>query len=997
MASIERTAYPYFHNQLTEQELENCYELSDPERRFVQLNANGASQRLTLMVMLKTRQHLGYFPMLKHVPEQILDHLIKQFGFSLPPPLLDEDKLKKTLHRYRKAIRTYLNSKLFYAQEGRKCVQTAVRRAAYTMSDPADLINVAIEILVKENFELPAFSALDRMAGHIRQKVHQELYNKITSKLSAQQRRSLNTLLEIRSGESQTDFNRLKQAPGTPTLKHMRCWAGRLAWLDSILDPKPFFEGIAHTKIRQFAAEAEALEVGDMRKIQQPGKQYTFLLCLLYHAQVRTRDNLIEMFLRRMQRLHATAEEQLHVLQEKHRVIEEEMITVLAEVLDQENGECSDKVLGQRVRQVLAAHGGVDTLKMQYEKVSAYHHNNYFPLLWPIHARNRATLFRLLDLLQIESATQDTTLLEALAFIRRHRHTRRDYLPHEIALDFATQRWQAFVQKKVRTNKEESLLNRRSLEICVFTYIAKALRSGDLYVVESEAYDDYRKQLLPWEQCQTRLANYCNALDIPNNGHPFVTQLREQLMEFAQKVDSSFPDNTELSIDDNGIPHLKKQGALRLPDGFAAFEETVRSRMPERHLLDILKNVQYWTGYSRHFGPPSGTDPKLAEAIKKYMFTVFGYGCNLGASQTERHAPTDINRHTLRRINAQHITTTKLEAALCDIIAEFVRFELPQFWGSGNVAIADGTHIALRENNLLGERHIRYGEYGGIAYHHISDMYIALFSHFIACGVWEAVYILDGLLKNTSALQPNTVHADTHGQSEPVFGLAKLLGIKLFPRMRTWNDVIFYRVDKQTTYKHIDALFTQVVDWSLIERHWQDMMQVVLSIQAGNVLPSMLLRKLGSHNRTNKLYRAFRELGRVERTLFLLRYISEPEFRFTIRSETTKIESHNSFLDWISFGGPMLKTGDPVEQEKQIKYTNLIANAVMLHNVIDLTEVLNTMTTEGYVVTSELLRRLSPCMTRHLRRFGQYTLDMEARPDPLVLNPLQFTNNENLK
>ncbi len=56
-----------------------------------------------------------------------------------------------------------------------------------------------------------------------------------------------------------------------------------------------------------------------------------------------------------------------------------------------------------------------------------------------------------------------------------------------------------------------------------------------------------------------------------------------------------------------------------------------------------------------------------------------------------------------------------------------------------------------------------------------------------------------------------------------------------------------------------------------------------------------------------------------------------------------------------------------------------------------------TMTTEGYVVTSELLRRLSPCMTRHLRRFGQYTLDMEARPDPLVLNPLQFTNNEKLK
>ena len=45
-------------------------------------------------------------------------------------------------------------------------------------------------------------------------------------------------------------------------------------------------------------------------------------------------------------------------------------------------------------------------------------------------------------------------------------------------------------------------------------------------------------------------------------------------------------------------------------------------------------------------------------------------------------------------------------------------------------------------------------------------MYIALFSHFIACGVWEAVYILDGLLKNKSTLQPDTLYADTHGRSD---------------------------------------------------------------------------------------------------------------------------------------------------------------------------------------------------------------------------------------
>jgi TnpA family transposase len=84
---------------------------------------------------------------------------------------------------------------------------------------------------------------------------------------------------------------------------------------------------------------------------------------------------------------------------------------------------------------------------------------------------------------------------------------------------------------------------------------------------------------------------------------------------------------------------------------------------------------------------------------------------------------------------------------------------LPKLWGAGRVAIADGTHVPLRENNLIGAQHIRYGGYGGIAYHHISDSYIALFTSFIPCGVWEAIHILDGLIRNRSTIQPDTLHA----------------------------------------------------------------------------------------------------------------------------------------------------------------------------------------------------------------------------------------------
>jgi TnpA family transposase len=410
--------------------------------------------------------------------------------------------------------------------------------------------------------------------------------------------------------------------------------------------------------------------------------------------------------------------------------------------------------------------------------------------------------------------------------------------------------------------------------------------------------------------------------------------------------------------------------------------------MPERHLLDILKNVHHWVGYTRHFGPPSGADPKLSEPILRYLFTVFCYASELGASQMARHTNGPISRQVLRRMNEQHITASKLEAALRDVIVEYTRFELPFLWGTGEAAIADGTPIALLENNLLGAHHVRYGQFGGVAYHHISDTYIALFSHFIACGVWEAVYILDGLLKNQSALQPDTLYADTHGQAEPVFGLAALLGIKLMPRMRTWNDVTLYRVDRGTSYQHIDALFTQVVDWDVIEKHWHDMMQVVLSIQAGQVLPSLLLQKLGVYSRKSTLYKAFSELGRVERTLFLLEYISDPVMWQHIRAETTKVESYNHFTDWIAFGGPVLRSGDPVEQEKRIKYRDLVANAIMLHNVVDMTNVIYDLLQEGVGITPELVGRLSPYLTEHIKRFGQYILDMTTQPEPLQPKPL---------
>ncbi len=117
--------------------------------------------------------------------------------------------------------------------------------------------------------------------------------------------------------------------------------------------------------------------------------------------------------------------------------------------------------------------------------------------------------------------------------------------------------------------------------------------------------------------------------------------------------------------------------------------------------------------------------------------------------------------------------------------------------------------------------------------------------------MWEAIYVIEGLLKAGLS-----VEADTQGQSAAVFAFTHLLGIKLMPRIRNWQDLKLYRADANTKYKHIDRLFSDTVDWDLIAFHWQDLMQVALSIQAGTISSPLLLRRFGSESRRNRLFLA---------------------------------------------------------------------------------------------------------------------------------------------
>ncbi len=977
VASIERTAYPRFKRSYTAVELTQIYTPTPTEIAFGLASSLGPINYFSLMVFLKVFQRLGYFPKLSEIPLQIVNYI--GHSLKLPKNLNLSSINPRTLLRHKIAIRSYLNVTP-YNRKAQQLVTQTVSESALVMDNPADLINAAIEELVKDRYELPPFYTLDRLVRRLRHQVNQQLFARVTSQLSDQYQQRLNDLLDSQAHRQRSSYNDLKKLPKRSSRNHLNDLLVHLTWLETLGDIAPFIEPLTSRKIKHFAAEAKALNASELKEITPP-KRLTLLLCLIFSAQVQTRDSLVEMFLKQMKKIQNKASDELESIRKKHQETTEKLVSVLAKVLQVFNEPLPESQAVQQIQEIFPPQGGVEQLLDECEAVNAYKGNNYLPLLWRFYKSHRSSFFRVVQALKFDSTSSDRRLVEALHFLRHNARCRGEWLRGEVDLSFTSEAWQKLVFVQPKDPKQ---MNRRHFEVCLFFHLAAELRAGDICVWGSESYADYREQLLSESESQALVGEYCQNLGFPQNAEGFIEHLKSGLAQTALSVDEGYPNNTSIVISEVGEPVLKHPPRQPIRPSGPVLEALIEERMPERNLIDILRNVDYWTNFTRHFGPFSGSDPKLERATERYLLTTFAYGCNLGPTQAARHMRGIVTPQMLSFVNQRHVSLKGLNAALADIINRYHVLGLPKFWGDGTAAAADGTKYDLYEQNLLSEYHIRYGGYGGIAYHHVADSYVALFSHFISCGTWEAVYIIEGLLKNQSEIQPERLHADTQGQSTPVFALSYLLGIQLMPRIRNWKDLTFYRPESGTVYEHIESLFTDTIDWELIRTHWPDLFRVVLSIQAGKISSDVLLRKLGNYSRKNRLYRAFRELGRVVRTVFLLQFISDAELRQQITAATNKVEAYHGFSKWFFFGGDgIIATNDPEQQEKSIKYNDLVANAVIFQNVVDLTDLLQQLKREGYLLEREDVASLSPYLTSHIKRFGDYLIDLDAIPQAL--------------
>jgi TnpA family transposase len=185
-------------------------------------------------------------------------------------------------------------------------------------------------------------------------------------------------------------------------------------------------------------------------------------------------------------------------------------------------------------------------------------------------------------------------------------------------------------------------------------------------------------------------------------------------------------------------------------------------------------------------------------------------------------------------------------------------------------------------------------------YTHISDQYTPFYSKVIAANARDATHVLDGLLYHESDLRIEEHYTDTAGFTDHVFALCHLLGFRFAPRIRDLADKRLYVPGKERDHPTLAPLIGGKLNLKLVRTQWEEILRLAASIH-GTVTASLIIRKLASYPRQNSLHSALREVGRIERSLFMLEWMKDPELRKRVQVGLNKGEAKNALARAVFF------------------------------------------------------------------------------------------------
>ncbi|BAV66689.1 transposase (plasmid) [Sphingobium cloacae] len=221
---------------------------------------------------------------------------------------------------------------------------------------------------------------------------------------------------------------------------------------------------------------------------------------------------------------------------------------------------------------------------------------------------------------------------------------------------------------------------------------------------------------------------------------------------------------------------------------------------------------------------------------------------------------------------------------------------LAALWGDGTTSSSDGQQFhAGGRGAAIGDINARSGNEPGVAFYtHVSDRYDPFASRVIAATAGEAPYVLDGLLYHQSGLTIEEHYTDTGGASDHVFGLMPFFGYRFAPRLRDIKDRRLHLLSGQEAGSLLAGMTGDPIAMAHVGDHWDELLRFATSIRTGTVTASAMLRRLSAYPRQNGLALALRELGRLERSIFMLDWLRDIDLRRRTQAGLNKGEARNA-------------------------------------------------------------------------------------------------------
>jgi TnpA family transposase len=477
---------------------------------------------------------------------------------------------------------------------------------------------------------------------------------------------------------------------------------------------------------------------------------------------------------------------------------------------------------------------------------------------------------------------------------------------------------------------------------------------------------------------------YYAALNLPLDVESFLGGVQREMNEALTLLDRSLPKNPHVKIlqKGHGWIALSPLNAQPEPVNLSQLKSEILKRWPMTSLLDMLKETDLRTGFSKAFKSATGReslDPATLQ--KRLLLCLYGLGTNTGLKRVSSGAGAE-SYSDLVYVRRRFIRKEPFREAIAKVVNAVFRVRLPHIWGEATTACAsDSKKFGAWDQNLMTEWHVRYGGKGIMIYWHVERHAVCIYSQLKTCSSSEVAAMIEGLLRHATEMEVDKNYVDSHGQSEVAFAFCRLLGFQLLPRLKAIHAQKLYRAEtgQPEAYPNLQAVLTRPIDWQLIQQQYDQMIKYATALRLGTAETEAILKRFTRNNLKHPTYLAFAELGKAIKTIFLCRYLHSEALRREIQEGLNVIETWNGANSFILYGkGGEIATNDLENQELTMLALHLLQICLVYINTLMIQRVLTEPDWTQRMLPEDL-RALTPLIYSHVTPYGTFRLDMNQR------------------